>query len=405
MEKWIDCTLSELGTVVGGATPSTKKIENYENGNISWITPKDLSTFSGRYISFGERFITEKGLKSCSTQLMPVGSILFSSRAPIGYIAIAKNELCTNQGFKSIVPNSNTDSLFLYYLLKYNKENIESLGTGTTFKEVSGTTMKNVKVRIPSDIDEQRKIAIFLGSIDDKIELNNRINDNLEQQAQLLFSQDFGQYTFATNDSEESDLPCSWKYYKMVDLCKHIKPGTNFQPKRVETGIPFLNVRCVNRGYIDTSDAKFITEVEYTRVHKTWQPEENDLLISRIGTLGLVAAIRKEDLPIAVHYNFINIKTSKLPFEFMYFLLKSKQFQTAYHFIKKHSVQEYVTIDEVEDIRIPLPDINTIDFSLYKDIYTMIVNNQRENKMLIHLRDSLLPKLMSGELDVSDIEF
>ena len=229
------------------------------------------------------------------------------------------------------------------------------------------------------------------------------INNNLEQQAQWSFSQDFGQYVFATNDSEESDLPDSWKYYKMVDLCKHIKPGTNFQPKRVENGIPFLNVRCINQGYIDTSDAKYITEAEYTRVHKTWQPEENDLLISRIGTLGLVAVIRKEDLPLAVHYNFINIKASKLPYEFMYFLLKSKQFQNAYHFIKKQSVQEYVTIDEVEDIRIPLPAINIIDFSLYKEMYAMIVNKQRENRTLSQLRDELLPNLISGGIDVSNI--
>lgn len=220
----------------------------------------------------------------------------------------------------------------------------------------------------------------------------------------MLFSQDLGQYTFATNESEESDLPKSWKYYTMADLCKQIKPGTNFQPKRVERGIPFLNVRCVNKGYIDTSDAKFITEAEYARVHKTWQPQEDDLLISRIGTLGLVAVIRKEDLPLAVHYNFINIKTSKLPFEFMYFLLKSKQFQAAYHFIKKQSVQEYVTIDEVGNIRIPFPDINTIDFSLYKRFYKMIVSNQRENRALTNLRNELLPHLLSGELDVSKIE-
>lgn len=123
MAEWKECTISEIGTVVGGATPSTKKVENYEGGNIAWITPKDLSTLSGRYIGNGERNITEIGLKSCSTQLLPKNSVLFSSRAPIGYVAIAQNEVCTNQGFKSVIPNSDTDPLFLYYLLKYNKKN------------------------------------------------------------------------------------------------------------------------------------------------------------------------------------------------------------------------------------------------------------------------------------------
>lgn len=179
MGKWIECTIGDIGTVVGGATPSTKKPENYENGHIAWITPKDLSGFSGRYISRGERNITETGLNSCSTQLLPKNSVLFTSRAPIGYVAIAENEVCTNQGFKSVIPNEKTDYMFLYYLLKYNKENIENMGSGTTFKEVSGNTMKGISVKVPEDINEQRTIAAILSSIDDKIELNNCINKNL----------------------------------------------------------------------------------------------------------------------------------------------------------------------------------------------------------------------------------
>ena len=129
--------------------------------------------------------ITDAGLSSCSTQLMPEHSVLFSSRAPIGYVAIAANELCTNQGFKSVVPNERTDYLFLYYLLRYYKDAIENLGSGTTFKEVSGSTMRNVKVKVPVLFSEQKKIASVLGAIDDKIEENERINNNLLQQAVL----------------------------------------------------------------------------------------------------------------------------------------------------------------------------------------------------------------------------
>lgn len=181
MAEWIECKIADIGTVAGGATPSTKQTENYDNGTISWITPKDLSSFNERYIDKGERNITEIGLNSCSTQLLPKNSILFSSRAPIGYIAIAANELCTNQGFKSIIPSECIEPLFLYYLLKYNKDKIESMGSGTTFKEVSGTTMKNIVVSMPNDKIIQKKISLLLGSIDDKIENNNRINNNLPQ--------------------------------------------------------------------------------------------------------------------------------------------------------------------------------------------------------------------------------
>ena len=176
---WSSCTISDLGTVVGGSTPSTKKAENYANGNIPWITPKDLAGYNHRFISRGERNITETGFKSCSLQMLPKHSVLFTSRAPIGYIAIAENELCTNQGFKSIVPNSETDFMFLYYLLKYNKNNIENMGSGTTFKEVSGATMRNISVLVPSDKKHQQKIAAVLSALDSKIELNTKINNNL----------------------------------------------------------------------------------------------------------------------------------------------------------------------------------------------------------------------------------
>lgn len=179
MGNWKTCTLSDLGTVVGGATPSTKKSENYDGGTIAWITPKDLAGFSGRFISNGERNITEVGLRSCSTQLMPTHTILFSSRAPIGYVAIARQEVCTNQGFKSLVPNDNTDYMFLYYLLKYSKDKIEHLGSGTTFKEVSGNTMRGVEVRVPTSFEEQKKIASVLSALDDKIEKNMEVNKNL----------------------------------------------------------------------------------------------------------------------------------------------------------------------------------------------------------------------------------
>ena len=179
MGKWKTCTIADLGTVVGGATPSTKNTANYDGGNISWITPKDLAGFSGRFISQGERNITEQGLNSCSTQLMPAHTVLFSSRAPIGYVAIAEQEVCTTQGFKSVIPNENTDYMFLYYLLKYNKEKIEHLGSGTTFKEVSGNTMRGVEVVVPESLAEQKKIASILSDLDSKIETNRAINDNL----------------------------------------------------------------------------------------------------------------------------------------------------------------------------------------------------------------------------------
>ena len=178
MDDWKNCTLDDLGEIVGGATPSTKN-DRYYGGDIAWITPKDLSTLNGRFIGRGERNITIDGLKSCSARLMPPHSVLFTSRAPIGYVAIAENEVCTNQGFKSIIPNLDTDYLFLYYLLVNNRNRIENMGSGTTFKEVSGSVLKRISVSVPKDINEQRKIARTIGVLDDKIEANSAINHHL----------------------------------------------------------------------------------------------------------------------------------------------------------------------------------------------------------------------------------
>ena len=111
-------TISEIGEIVSGATPKTTVSANF-GGDIPWITPADLSGYSKKYISHGARNLTMQGYNSCSAQLMPPGSVLLSSRAPIGYVAIAKNKICTNQGFKSIVPKEIIDSEFLYYQLKY----------------------------------------------------------------------------------------------------------------------------------------------------------------------------------------------------------------------------------------------------------------------------------------------
>ena len=149
-QGWKVGTLSEIGDVIGGGTPSKIVPEYYTDNGIAWITPKDLSTNNCKFTSKGETDISELGYKNSSVKLMPRGSVLFSSRAPIGYISIAKNEICTNQGFKSIVPKK-AGTCFIYYFLQNNTSKIESMASGSTFKEASGGLMKSLNVIIPSN--------------------------------------------------------------------------------------------------------------------------------------------------------------------------------------------------------------------------------------------------------------
>ena len=147
--EWKKGTISDLGTVIGGSTPSKSKPEYYTEKGIAWITPKDLSLNKAKFISRGVNDITELGLKNSSASIMPEGTVLFSSRAPIGYIAIATGNVTTNQGFKSVIPKPEIGTAFVYYFLKFNLPIIEGMASGSTFKEVSANTMKNVPAFIP----------------------------------------------------------------------------------------------------------------------------------------------------------------------------------------------------------------------------------------------------------------
>lgn len=162
--EWTTGTISDLGTVVGGSTPSKAKPEYYTETGIAWITPKDLSINKSKFVSHGENDITELGLKNSSAVIMPEGTVLFSSRAPIGYIAIATDEVTTNQGFKSVVPKQEIGTPFVYFFLKNTLSVIEGMASGSTFKEVSGSTMKKVPAVIP-DAETLAKFSNFCAPI------------------------------------------------------------------------------------------------------------------------------------------------------------------------------------------------------------------------------------------------
>ena len=389
MGKWKECTIGDIGTVVGGATPSTKKIENYENGTIAWITPKDLSNFSGRYISHGERNITETGLKSCSSQLMPKNSVLFTSRAPIGYVAIAENEVCTNQGFKSVVPNENTDFLFLYYLLKYNKDNIENMGSGTTFKEVSGKTMREIIVKVPETIEEQHKIAEILGTIDDKIEVNEKINKNLEQQAKALYKDWFFDFSPFSTDG---NLPDGWRLGTVGDIIQL------HDSKRVPlSGAERDKMAKVYPYYGATSLMDYVDNYLFDGVY---------LLLGEDGTV-----VDSLGFPILQYVygkfwvnNHAHIITGKEGFsvEALYLFFNLTNVKS----IVTGAVQQKVSQQNLKKVPAIIPSKQALgDFDgIIQPIFAQIRNLRDENTNLAQLRDALLPKLMSGKLDVSNID-
>ena len=173
-------TIEDLGEVVGGATPSKKNGSYYSDDGIAWITPRDLANSSNIFISHGEMDISAEGYSTCSTNLMPRGSVLFSSRAPVGYVAIASNDVCTNQGFKSLVPRDDVGTAYAYCFLKENASAIENAGSGTTFIEVSGKVMREFPVVVP-DKDECRRFSQYAAPLFEMIENNEDEKRHLEK--------------------------------------------------------------------------------------------------------------------------------------------------------------------------------------------------------------------------------
>lgn len=183
--NWQNLQLQDIGSIVAGGTPSTKNPNNF-GGDVAWITPADLTGYTDKYISKGKRNLSKTGLKNSSAILLPKGSVLCSSRAPIGYVVIAENEIATNQGFKNIVPNTKiANSEYLYYFLKGNKDLITSFASGTTFLEVSAKRFSAIPIPVPPLAEQKRivrKIEELFGVIDRDIQ---RLTDTLEQLSQF----------------------------------------------------------------------------------------------------------------------------------------------------------------------------------------------------------------------------
>ena len=405
IHTWKKYKLSEIGSVVGGATPSTT-VDAYYNGDIPWLTPKDLSNFHERYIERGERNITKSGLNSCSAQLLPAGSFLFSSRAPIGYVAIAKNPIATNQGFKSIIPNpEKVDSLFLYYLLKYNKDNIEAMGSGTTFKEVSGATMKNIEVYLPEDLDEQRRIAGILGSLDDKIELNRRINANLEAQAQALFRSWFVDFEPFRDgpfvDSELGKIPQGWKVGTINEIIQ-ILSGYAFKSDTFTEAGPYrlITIKNVQDGSLNIDGAAYLSEIP-DKMPQHCHLAIGDILLSLTGNVGRVCIVDRDGLLLNQRVAKLQPKDKRNTF-FTYALFRQDSFKQYLIQIAKGTAQLNLSPVETSDTKIVLPnqDILLQFGEIGQPLFDNIVSNCKEIITLSALRDTLLPKLIAGEIAI-----
>ncbi len=422
---WITCKISELAEVIGGGTPSTKN-EDYYGGEISWITPKDLSGYTNQYISEGERSITKLGLEKSSAKLMPAGSILFSSRAPIGYVAIAAKPLSTNQGFKSLVPNKEKlDSLFGYYLMKFYAPEIERHASGSTFKEVSGTVVKNFEIKVPKSIDTQRKVASILASLDNKIANNKAMNQTLEKLAQRIFKSWFIDFdpvkankeglpfdglspeiqALFPSEFEDSELGMIPKGWEVTPLSKVVKLTGGGTPKRSEASywngeIPWFSMKDAPENgevfVIDTEEK--ITELGLQKSSTKLLPRGTTIITAR-GTVGKLALVATD---MCMNQSCYGVRGTEVGDYFNYFNIKQ-----AISTLKQNvhgAVFDTITTNTFDTYSFAFSGSEIAN--AYNELIAPLLEkseiNSRQNITLTRLRDRLLPKLVSGQISVGE---
>ncbi|MDX1352798.1 MAG: restriction endonuclease subunit S [Thiomicrorhabdus sp.] len=298
--KWAEVIIGEISDVIAGGTPKAGESSNFaEPGTaVSWLTPADLSGYKEKYISYGRRDLSQQGYDSSSAKLMPKGSLLFSSRAPIGYVVIANNEISTNQGFKNFVFTKSVDSSYAYYYLSSIRGLAESLGTGTTFKEISGATAKKLPFLLPP-LAEQKVIADKLDTMLAQVETTKARLDRIPQilktfRQSVLAAAVSGKLTEEWQVENEAIR----KFQKLGSAGVEVKTGpfgsALHKSDYLLDEIPVINPMHISDGRINPSASMTISEEKYNSLG-AWHLKEGDVVVGRRGEMGRAAVYMGSD--------------------------------------------------------------------------------------------------------------
>lgn len=289
--KWV--RLGDLTKIIGGGTPSSK-VKEYYDGDIPWLSPADLSDYQEVYISRGKKMITLAGLNNSSARMMPAGTVCLSSRAPIGYVVIAKNPLCTNQGFKSFLPSHLYIPNFLYWYLKGNKPLLESYASGTTFLELSGSKIARIEFPLPT-IDEQQRIVDRIESLfaklDEAREKAEAVLDGFESRKAAILHKAFtGELTAKWRRRErKSD---KWENRTLKEICQKITDGTHHSPVNSEMGdYMYITAKNIKEIGVDVSNITYVDKNIHNEIYSRCDVKFGDVLYIKDGATTGIATV------------------------------------------------------------------------------------------------------------------
>lgn len=402
----------ELGKIITGKTPSTK-VNQYWDGKIQFITPKDIQI--NKYVNETDRYITEEGLNSINNILLGEGAVAVSCIGNIGYVGKIIHKAVTNQQLNTIIPNQYYDSDYVYYLMKNSWSLFKSLeNQSTTVSIINKSQFSSLEVSVFKEKKKQKAIANILSSLDDKIELNNKINKNLEEIAQTLYKRWFVDFEFPNEngepykssggemvDSELGMIPKGWKieFLGSSRLTKLMKSGI----LRFDGSKKYIATADVS----DTSITSFSTKITFDErpSRANMQPKINSVWFAKMKDSRKLIRVSENSSYLLskciFSTGFAGIETIN-SLNYIWTYLISTDFDETKNNLCNGTTMQAINNDNIKRIRILSPNIHVLKMyeDLVQPLFDLVESNSIQNDKLAKTRDELLPKLMSGEIEV-----
>ena len=396
--SWRTVALGDVCSIVNGGTPKSE-VSEYWDGDLNWITPKEMGKLTSREITSTERKITEKGIKNSSAKLLPINSVILSSRAPIGHLAINKSLMATNQGCKGLVPSEKLNYEYLYYFLSHSKKLLNDMGSGATFKELSGSKLATVEIPLPP-LSIQKKIVAKLDAIFAEIDKAIAATEANCNNAEALFQ------SYITQIFQRNDV--TFKTNKISEIAK-IRGGKRvpkgYQVKTEKTPYVYLRVTDFgDNGSIDTENLRYVDKDVYD-VIKNYIINSEDLYISIAGTIGRTGIVPKHLSGSLLTENACRLVFDKnINNRYVYYFTKSSDFISQMTEQTRTAAQPKLALSRLGEITLCVPSyeiqtliVNKLD-KLYKEIYELKEKYSAKVQFLKILKNLILNKAFSGEL-------
>jgi type I restriction enzyme S subunit len=420
-EHWEVSSIKFLSKIQNGSTPSSS-IDEYWNGDVNWVTTDDLGKLKRKEINKTKRTITQLGYESCGTTLAPIGSIVLSTRAPIGHIGILKIEACSNQGCKTIIP-ANVNSSFCYYYFLKSKNILESLGQGSTFKELPTSTLKDFKIVFPS-IDEQTQIANYLDhkttQIDTLISKKQQFITLLQEERIAVINQAVTKGLDPKVKMKDSgiewlgEIPEHWEV-KKLKLLANIQGRIGFKGYTVGDLVSKgEGALTLGAKHIDKNNQLNLSNPEFISWDKYYESPEimvqiGDIILTQRCTLGKVILVTEDIGKATINPSIVILSKLKANDFFLYYFFNSDYFKSWIDLTNTATAVPMISQGQLGNLKLVLPNIdeqnqivNSIQKSI-KKIDDIIVKALHEIELLKEYKTALISEVVTGKVDVRDV--